>query len=194
MKNFLQPLTQKIALKAQSLYLTHLLPLSPYFAHTAYQIGALIAAFSIFVGCGTVKTVVVEGKTEVKTHYVDSVRWDVRDSVIYIEKSVFKDYAGYLDTLRLEGSSGTVAKAWNDTSYHIITGTLEEQPRVLRETKIEYRDRLVERRDTTYIEKPIPYEVEVIKKKIPRWVWFSLGLNLITIIGIALKLYLKFKP
>lgn len=90
--------------------------LAPLTNNTAFlgHLTALIAAIMVMVGCSTVRYVPVEGKTEVKTHYVDSVRWNVRDSVVLIERSVFKDYAGLLDTLRLEGASGTVACAWNE--------------------------------------------------------------------------------
>lgn len=153
--------------------------------------------FLIIVGilssCGTVKYVPVEGKTETVTNYVDSVRWDVRDSVILVEKSIYKDYVGLLDTLVIE-SGIAKAKAWADTTHNILNGSLEGKAYVQREVKIEYKDRIVEKTDSVYIEKPVPYEVVKEKKVTPKWAWYSLiGIIIETLILAAFIYFLFFK-
>lgn len=192
MKYTLRRIASKIASKAQSLYLTHLLPITLKNGHTYHQIWALFCALSILVGCSTVKYVPIEAKTETITHYVDSVRWQTRDSVVMVEKSIYKDYTGLLDTLTIE-SGIAIAKAWNDTTHNILNGSLEGKSYVLRETKVEYRDRIVERTDTCYVEKPIPIEVEKVVKKNPKLLWWSLGINILVVLLVALRIYLKFQ-
>lgn len=153
---------------------------------------AIVAALSILIGCGTTKYIPVDTKTETIINYVDSTRWIVKDSTIIIPIERYKEYEGWLDTLVIDGSL-SVSKAWNDTSYHKIVGTLENKAENTLKTRIEYRDRVVVKTDSIYIEKPIPIEVEKVVKKNPKLLWWSLGINILVVLLVALRIYLKFQ-
>ncbi|WP_406539165.1 hypothetical protein, partial [Fibrobacter sp.] len=48
-----------------------------------------------------------------------------------------------------------------------------------------------EHRDTSYIEKPVPYEVVKEKKVTPRWAYWTLVTTLLTLGYIGFKIYLR---
>ena len=147
-------------------------------------LGALLVCFGIG-GCGTAKYAPLETNTE--THYIDSVRWIVKDSLIIRTESVLKDYKGLLDTLHLENEVAEM-KAFNDTTLGILSGELKTKPskersRIIYKDRVEYRDSLV------YVDKPVP--VEVPKPYVPSVfkVFFAIALCivLVFVIGIILK-------
>lgn len=139
---------------------------------------------NIFCGCGASRYVTTEIQTT--THTIDTLI--VRDTTVIHTESVLKDYAIVPDTLHLVGQHSS-ATAYLDTTTTIIKGTLKEDPW---KEKIVFKDKLVYR--DSIVTKEVPVEVEVIKKVIPKWCWYSLGLNLLFLLILAVKLYLKFKP
>lgn len=157
-----------------------------------YFLSLFLIIDGILTSCGTTKYVPVEGRTETVTNYVDSVRWDVRDSVILVEKSIYKDYVGLLDTLVIE-SGIAKAKAWADTTHNILNGSLEGKAYVQREAKIEYRDRIVVKKDSVYREKPVPYEVIKEVTKTPKWAYWTLVITLSALFYIGLKIVQKYR-
>lgn len=119
----------------------------------------------------------------------DSIAVSFRDSVIYHHQTVNKDYAGLLDTLKISGEHSSMV-AFTDTTHFIIKGELKEE-----EIKQQFKEKIVykEHRDTTYIEKPIPYEVEKIKEVIPKWSWWLLVIVAAEVVVFAVKIYIKIK-
>lgn len=157
------------------------------------QLGFAIALIIGMTACSTIKYVPIEEKTEVKTHYVDSVRWNVRDSVVLIPKEVYHTYGDLLDTLTME-TKYAKAVAFVDTTHHILNGHLESKATLEIKTHTEYKDKIVEKTDTLYLEKPVPYEVTKEVKKVPSWCWWLLALNICAFAVFSIKIYLKLKP
>lgn len=153
-------------------------------------IRAFLAAvlLCVFVGgCRTIQYIPIETGTTVNVR--DSIRWEIKDSVRITEKSVYKDYTGLLDTLSIESGNAKMT-AWADTSKNIINGTLENKPQE-EHYKVIYKDRWKVRDSLVF--KEIPVEIEKPVRYTPRWVWWSLAFNILTILGIGLIIYLKIK-
>lgn len=138
---------------------------------------------NIFCGCGVSRQVAIETKTI--TNYVDSLV--IRDTTVIHTETRIKDYTIIPDTLKLEGAHSS-AKAYVDTTNKMLAGELKEKPW---KEKIVYKDKLVYR--DSIVTKEVPVEVEVVKKVVPKWCWYSLGLNLLFLLILALKIWLKFK-
>lgn len=142
-----------------------------------------IALYGAILGsCGQIKHLPTETTTEI--HYVDSVRYEIRDSIRIIERSRWKDYGGLLDTLRIRGNRSEM-KAWTDTTNNILNGSLEEDPQEEKQ-RIIYRDRWKTKDSLVYVEKPVPVEVTKEVIKVP-WIYKVLSaVGLLSILGIAL--------
>ena len=134
----------------------------------------------LFVSCSTIKYVPVK-----ETEYV-TVTETLVDTVIKwappIEKTdnETKDTTSTVET-SLAKSTATVS---NGTLYHSI-----ENKKDSIKTKIVYKDKIVERIEY----KEVPVEVEVEKKVVPDWCWWLLGINILVIIGFAIRLYFRFR-
>ena len=138
-------------------------------------------------GCGIIKPVPVETNTEV--HIKDSTVLHLVDSIRITEATRYKDMAWLGDTLRIEGSRSRMW-AYADTTREAVLGGLEED-KVEEKTKIVYRDRISYKDSLVYQEVPIP--VEVVKTKTPRWAWFTLGISLVSVLGLILLILKKLK-
>lgn len=141
----------------------------------------------LFASCGAIKEVPVE--TNVETHYIDSVRWEIKDSVRITEATRYRDMAWLGDSLKIEGAR---SRMWAvaDTTREALIGGLEED-RVEEKTRIVYKDRWKVRDSIVFKEIPkIVEPVEVIK--IP-WIYKVLSVvGLLSIIGIALWVLWKY--
>lgn len=139
-----------------------------------------------FAGCSTTRYVPVKGVEKEVTNYKDSIR--IRDSIVVIPVERIVDIVPIYDTLKLETTQAR-AKAYVDTTLHLLRGSIENKDK----TKTEVREviRFVERTDTLYIEKPIPYEVEKRVRYVPAFFKFTalffVGVILLIIIRIVLK-------
>ena len=140
----------------------------------------LLIFLLLFTSCSTIKYVPVK-----ETEYV-TVTETVVDTFIKwtppIEKIVneTKDTTSTVET-SLAKSTATVSKG---TLHHNIENKKDSV-----KTKIVYKDKIV-----TKIEyKEIPVEVEVEKKVIPKWCWWSLAINILTTIVFAIRLYFRFR-
>lgn len=146
------------------------------------------------VGCKTIQYVPIETGTTV--HVKDSVALHIKDSVRVIERSVYKDYTGLLDTLSISLEKASM-RAWADTSRNLIAGELKTEP-VEEKTKIIYKDKLVYKDSVRIEEKPIPYEVEKPVPYTPKfWKitgWFGI-ISILSLLGfVGFKIWkLKFK-
>lgn len=134
----------------------------------------------LFVSCSTIKYIPVK-----ETEYV-TVTETLVDTVIKwappIEKTdnETKDTTSTVET-SLAKSTATVS---NGTLHHSI-----ENKKDSIKTKIVYKDKIV-----TKIEyKEVPVEVKVEKKVVPSWCWWLLGINILVIIGFAIRLYFRFR-
>ena len=134
----------------------------------------------LFVSCSTIKYIPVK-----ETEYV-TVTETLVDTVIKwappIENIVneTKDTTSTVET-SLAKSTATVS---NGTLHHSI-----ENKKDSIKTKIVYKDKIVTK--TEY--KEVPVEVEVEKKVVPYWCWWLLGINILVIIGFAIRLYFRFR-
>lgn len=152
-------------------------------------IGLLIAlmAASTLLSCQTHKQLVTE--TVIETRYVDSITY--KDSITYIPQEYYHNVAWHYDTLHLETTQAT-AVAWVDSTF--LRGYMKNKKiasqQVIQKTEFITRDSIV------YKEKPVPYEVEVVKTKNagwPVWLWaisVSCGLVSLTALWIGKKLRL----
>ena len=134
----------------------------------------------LLTSCSTIKYVPVK-----ETEYV-TVTETLVDTVIKwappIENIVkeTKDTTSTVET-SLAKSTATVS---NGTLHHSI-----ENKKDSIKTKIVYKDKIVTK--TEY--KEVPVEVEVVKKVVPCWCWWLLGINILVIIGFVIRLYFRFR-
>ena len=149
---------------------------------------ALVCMAGCLAACSITKHVPTESQTVI--NYVDSVRFEVRDSIVLVPKEVYKDYAGLLDTLRME-TEYAEACAWADTVHNILNGKLETKKAVEYRERIVYKDR-VQYRDSIQV-KEIPIEVEKIVYKTPKAFWWILAYSVLITLAAGLKIYLKIK-
>lgn len=134
----------------------------------------------LFVSCSTIKYVPVKGEDIYHTEYI------IKDSIVYTPVEVIKEVVPELDTLYME-TSVAKAKAYLDTNLNILKGEMKNKKEIIYKDKIVYRDSIIIQKQE------IPVEVEVVKKVIPKWVYYSLGLNILVIIGFAIRLYFRFR-
>lgn len=147
--------------------------------------GAILLAITIG-GCGTAKIIPVENKEITKVEIRDSIVY--RDTTIYIPKERIVEVTPQLDTLRME-IDNAVSTAYLDTTMLMLRGELKSKRATQKEyiERIEYR----ERTDTVYIERPQPYEVP--KPYIASWCWWSLIINIVGVLILCFRLYIKFQ-
>ena len=140
----------------------------------------LLFILLLLTSCSTIKYVPVK-----ETEYV-TVTETLVDTVIKwappVEKIVneTKDTTSTVET-SLAKSTATVS---NGTLHHSIENKKDSV-----KTKIVYKDKIVTK--TEY--KEVPIEVEVEKKVVPSWCWWLLGINILVIIGFAIRLYFRFR-
>ena len=140
----------------------------------------LLLFILLLTSCSTIKYVPVK-----ETEYV-TVTETLVDTVIKwappIEKvdNETKDTTSMVET-SLAKSTATVS---NGTLHHTI-----ENKKDSIKTKIVYKDKIVTK--TEY--KEVPVEVEVEKKVVPGWCWWSLAINILVAIVFIIRLYFRFK-
>lgn len=140
--------------------------------------------------CTVLKPVVVRDSTVVSYNYIDSVRFV--DSLIEVPvyKEYYKDYTDMLDTLNLETSLAS-AKAYLDTTNKKLNGEIRNKDtsipyQIKWKEKIVYRDSIVHQKE----EVPVPYEV--VKTKHPKYEWILWVWGILSLLGLAALIYLKF--
>ena len=151
-----------------------------------FNIFLFIVFLLTFIGCSTTRYATVSGVEKEVTNYKDSIR--IRDSVVVIPIERIVDVVPAYDTLRLETTQAR-AKAYVDTTLHLLRGSIENKDKA--KTEVREVVKFVERTDTLYIEKPIPYEVEKRVRYVPSFFKFTalffVGVILLIIIRIVLK-------
>jgi hypothetical protein len=124
---------------------------------------------------------------------VDSTIIQYRDTTIFVEVpvEVIKEVVPQLDTLFMETSLAE-STSYLDTTTRTLKGELKNKQEPLE--KIVYlpsKEHIVYR--DSIITKEVPVEIQVEKKYIPQWCWYSLIANVIVLCYIGFKLYLKFR-
>lgn len=146
----------------------------------------LVMILFSFISCSSLKEIPVA--TVEKVVVKDSVVY--RDSIVYVPQERIVEIVPQLDTLFMDIETAS-SKAYLDTTNMLLRGELKSKKKevVKYQTIIEYRDRV----DTVYIKEPQPYEVTKKEKYIPSIFWWSLIGNIIVILYIVFRLYIKMK-
>ena len=140
----------------------------------------LLIFLLLFTSCSTIKYVPVKGEDIYHTEYI------TKDSIVYTPVEVIKEVVPELDTLYME-TSVAKAKAYLDTNLNILKGEMKNKKEIIYKDKIVYRDSIIIQKQE------IPVEVEVVKKVVPGWVYYSLGLNILILSFFAIRLYFRFR-
>ena len=134
----------------------------------------------LFVSCSTIKYVPVKGEDIYHTEYI------TKDSIVYTPVEVIKEVVPELDTLYME-TSVAKAKAYLDTNLNTLKGEMKNKKEIIYKDKIIYRDSIIIQKQE------VPVEVEVEKKVIPKWLYYSLGLNILILFFFLGRLYFRFR-
>ena len=151
-----------------------------------FNIFLFIVFIFTFMGCSTTRYATVSGVEREVVNYKDSIR--IRDSIVVIPVERIVDIVPQYDTLKMETTQAK-AKAYVDTTLHLLRGSIENKDNA--KTEVREVVKFVERTDTLYIEKPVPYEVEKQVRYVPAFFKFTalffVGVILLIIIRIVLK-------
>ena len=153
-----------------------------------FNIFLFIIFLLTFVNCSTTRYVPVKETEKEVVNYKDSIR--IRDSIVVTPIERIVDVVPTYDTLKLETTQAR-AKAYVDTTLHLLRGSIENKDK----SKTEVREvvKFVERTDTIYVEKPVPYEVEKRVRYVPSIYKLSL-IFMIAAIGLTIiRLFLRYK-
>lgn len=156
-----------------------------------YRVGDIITfilpwilAIGLMVGCSSVKYVPIQGETIVE--YKDTTIF-IRDTIeIEVPKEIVKEIVPQ-DTVSVLKTSVALseAKIYNGSLHHKLEqkGTVKTQIDTV--IKVQYVDK--------YIYEEVPVEVEVIKYKRDTIFWISIIFNVMVLMIVAFKIYLKLK-
>ena len=153
-----------------------------------FNIFLFIIFLLTFVGCSTTRYATVSGVEKEVTNHKDSIR--IRDSIVVIPIERIVDIVPVYDTLKLETTQAR-AKAYVDTTLHLLKGSIENKGKA--KTEVREVVKFVEKIDTLYIEKPVPYEVEKQVRYVPAIYKLSLIFMIATIVLTVIRLILKYK-
>ena len=151
-----------------------------------FNIFLFIIFIFTFMGCSTTRYAPIRVVEKEVTNYKDSIC--IRDSIVVIPVERIVDIVPAYDTLKLETTQAK-AKAYVDTTLHLLRGSIENKNKA--KTEVREVVKIVERTDTLYIEKQVPYEVEKQVRYVPAFFKFTalffVGVILLIIIRIVLK-------
>ena len=142
---------------------------------------ALILICFLLCGCGTTRYVPVKEIEHVRDTVI--LKADTVRMTIPVEKIV--EVVPAMDTLRMETSVAR-AMAYADTATGTLKGKIENKP-------YEQKKEIQQTEKIRTVEKRVEVPVEVVKWKyrIPHWVWYSLGLNLLFLFILFLRIKIK---
>ena len=153
-----------------------------------FNIFLFIIFLLTFMGCSTTRYVPVKGVEREVVNFKDSIR--IRDSIVITPVERIVDIVPAYDTLRLETTQAR-AKAYVDTTLHLLRGSIEKKDKA--KTEVREVIRFVERTDTIYVEKPVPYEVEKRVRYVPAFFKFTALFFVGVILLIIMRIVLKYK-
>ena len=142
--------------------------------------GLILVCFLV-CGCGTTRYVPVKEIEHVRDTVI--LKADTVRMTIPVEKIV--EVVPAMDTLRME-TSVAKAMAYADTATGTLKGKIENKP-YEQKKEIQHTEKI------RTVEKRVEVPVEVVKWKyrIPHWVWYSLGFNLLFLFVLFLKIKIK---
>ena len=142
---------------------------------------ALILICFLLCGCGTTRYVPVKEIEHVRDTVI--LKADTVRMTIPVEKIV--EVVPAMDTLRME-TSVAKAMAYADTATGTLKGKIENKP-YQQKKEIQHTEKI------RTVEKRVEVPVEVVKWKnrIPHWVWYSLGFNLLFLFFIIWRVKIK---
>ena len=153
-----------------------------------FNIFLFIIFLLTFIGCSTTRYVPVKEVEKGVTNHRDSIR--IRDSIVVIPVERIVDIVPVYDTLKMETTQAK-AKAYVDTTLHLLKGSIENKYKA--KTEVREVVKFVEKIDTLYIEKPVPYEVEKQVRYVPAIYKLSLIFMIATIVLTVIRLILRYK-
>lgn len=141
----------------------------------------LILICFLLCGCGTTRYVPVKEIEHVRDTVI--LKADTVRMTIPVEKIV--EVVPAMDTLRMETSVAR-AMAYADTATGTLKGKIENKP-YEQKKEIQHTEKI------RTVEKRVEVPVEVVKWKyrIPHWVWYSLGFNLLFLFILFLRIKIK---
>lgn len=141
----------------------------------------LILFCFLVCGCGTTRYVPVKEIEHVRDTVI--LKADTVRMTIPVEKIV--EVVPAMDTLRME-TSVAKAMAYADTATGTLKGKIENKP-YQQKKEIQHTEKI------RTVEKRVEVPVEVVKWKyrIPHWVWYSLGFNLLFLFFIIWRVKIK---
>ena len=153
-----------------------------------FNIFLFIIFLLTFIGCSTTRYVPVKETEKEVVNFKDSIR--IRDSIVVIPVEKIVDVVPAYDTLKMETTQAK-AKAYVDTTLHLLRGSIENKDKA--KTEVREVVKFVERTDTLYIDKPVPYEVEKQVRYVPAIYKLSLIFMIATIVLTVIRLILRYK-
>ena len=153
-----------------------------------FNIFLFIILLLSFMGCSTTRYVPVKEVEKEVTNHKDSIR--IKDSIVVIPVERIVDIVPAYDTLKLETTQAR-AKAYVDTTLHLLRGSIENKDKA--KTEVREVVKFVERTDTLYIDKPVPYEVEKQVRYVPAIYKLALIFMIATIALAVIRLILRHK-
>ena len=140
--------------------------------------------FGLIIGCSTVKEVPVNNSEKIV--YKDTtivIKDTVKIPIPYevVKEVVPQDTVSILST-KLATSEAKIEKGM---LYHKLQQKGTVKAKIDTAVKVQYVDR--------YINKEVPITVEVEKRFIPEWAWWSLIANIVILLLIVFRIYLRFK-
>ena len=95
-----------------------------------------------------------------------------------------------LDTLNMETSLAS-AKAYLDTANKKLNGEIRNKDTSI-PYQIKWKERIVYKDSIVYQKEEIPVPVEVVKTKHPKYEWILWVWSILSLLGLAALIYLKF--
>lgn len=160
-----------------------------------YKIIKIVGIWAISVllvaSCSIFKPVVLKDSTVVNYHYVDSINYIDSTILVPIYKEYYRDYSDLLDTLNLETSLAQ-AKAYVDTTDKKLKGEIQNKDTQI-PYKTKYKEKISYKDSLVYIRQDVPVYVEKIKKVVPSWCWWLLGIDIALLLVAVIFLLKKLK-
>lgn len=151
----------------------------------------MLTSLLLLVSCSAVKYVTISDSENI--HKVDSTIIQYRDTTIFVEVpvEVIREVVPELDTLRMETSLST-STSYLDTATRTLKGELKNKIEPIdKKVSLPSKEHIVYR--DSIVTKEVPVEVQVEKKHIPQWCWYSVIFNVIVLCYIGFKIYFAFK-
>lgn len=149
-----------------------------------------IVAAVLCIGCAPVKEIPVQ------TTQTDSVRIErvveYRDSIVYVDvpREIVREVVPELDTLFMENTVAE-SRSYLDTTTRTLKGELKSKsvklPQPVKLPETTEKEEIVRE-----VIKEVPVTVEVEKRYIPKWCWYSLIGNIVVVLLIGFRLYVAF--